>query len=148
MARSPKPIRQLPKITYNNSAGIGYIARNQTTMIRETNPFGPQMACNIFGVHEYDDYELTEELGEDYYPVKSSDEQEIWFQTELPLENVRTMEQRHLKEIRKFERAYRKMALYALKWHYLMEDLEDNAQLDKMFKDIQLMRKLGGSSNV
>ena len=58
------------------------------------------------------------------------------------------MEQHHQTQIKKFERAYRKMAFQALKWHYLMEDIEDNAQLKKMFNDIQLMRKLGGSPTV
>lgn len=141
MARKPGRVRGY-SIKAGRSASSGYASS------QKFHPFGPSMACEIFGVHEYDDYDVC--LDEDYESdhVKEHEDEEYWYQTELPLESVREMEQRHLSEIKKFERAYRKMALYALKWHYLMEDLEDNAQLDKMFKDIQLMRKLGGSANV
>jgi tRNA-dihydrouridine synthase len=106
------------------------------------------MACDIFGVYDYDDAEEVCEASSDHYEQEDLPMEEVWYQAELPLENVREMEERHLREIKKFERAYRKMCHNALKWHYLMEDLKDNEQLKKMFNDIQLMRKLGGSEGV
>ena len=141
MARKPGRLRGY-STRMASAASSGYASS------QKLHPFGPSMACDIFGVYEYDDYEECPDEDYESDHIKEYGEGEYWYQTELPLESVREMEQRHLREIRKFERAYRKMALYALKWHYLMEDLEGNAQLDKMFKDIQLMRKLGGSSNV
>lgn len=142
MARHPHRLRNIPKPVRASS----YPSSNHTP----SNPFGPQMACDIFGVTVYDDYEATEDLVDAFSSYNGSEDldEECWYQTEFDFESVREMEQRHLLQIRKFERAYRKMALYALKWHYLMVDLESNAQLDKMFKDIQLMRRLGGSENV
>lgn len=143
MARLPRiqNIRRLPKLMNSHRPSAGPVP-DQTL-----HPFGPQMACEIFGVFDSYDYEETayENPGE-HSPFEAYEED--WYQTELPLENVRELEERFRREIKKMERAYRKMALHALKWHYLMEDLEDNSQLRKMFNDIQLMRKLGGSENV
>jgi hypothetical protein len=109
-------------------------------------PFGPQVANDIF-----------EMWGEDCEPTQACDssypdsyeyeegEHEHWYQPELPLENVRDLEDRYRQEINKFQRAYKKMMVYALQWHYLLEECDDNAQLEKMFKDLQMIRKLTGS---
>jgi hypothetical protein len=43
---------------------------------------------------------------------------------------------------------YRRISVAALKWHYLVEEAETNPQVMKMFKDLQLIRKLGGSNCV
>lgn len=144
MARKPRSLRG-----YAVAMKASPVSSNYNYQ-RKINPFGPQMACEVFGVDEYDDeFDCAESCDDDSYGTEvASDDQEYWYQTELPLENVREMEQHHQTQIKKFERAYRKMAFQALKWHYLMEDIEDNAQLKKMFNDIQLMRKLGGSPTV
>lgn len=139
MARHPKRYYPMAKSVSASS--------NYASYQKSLPPFGPQMACDVFGVHDWDDCEEVMDT-DDYYGDEVAVEGEYWYQTELPLENVREMEQRHLAEIKKFERAYRKMCHHAMKWHHLMEDLEDNQQLKKMFNDIQLMRKLGGSSGV
>lgn len=129
-------------------ASVGY-AGNKSSK-QEMHPFGPQMACEVFGVYydDYEDYDSPVSAEEGYVIPTDLEGDEYWYQAELPLETLREMEQRHLRQIKRFEQAYRKMCHHAMKWHYLMEDLEDNSQLNKMFNDIQLMRKLGGSEAV
>lgn len=146
MARNSRRISRAAKASH---AGYGSSNYYQT---QPRDPFGPAMAAEIFSFDEYDyDYDEPKESYGQYENETESVEDltyQYWYQTDLPLENVRELEDRFRRELRKFERAYRKMIVHALKWHYLMEDLEDNPQLDKMFKDIQLMRKLGGSEGV
>lgn len=147
MARKPRVSRGYATAMKASPVSSNYNYQNKI------NPFGPQMACEVFGVDEYDDEYDLEDCAEDegYYgnSVQAEDDTtEYWYQTSFELENVRELEDHHKREIKKFQRAYRKMAFQAMKWHYLMEEIEDNAQLKKMFNDIQLMRKLGGSQTV
>jgi hypothetical protein len=104
------------------------------------------MAHHIFDVSDWGDAE--DYASDSYVNIEAVDCGEIWYQPELPLENVRDLEEKHRQAIKKFDRAYRKMMVYALQWHYLMEECEENAQLAKQFKDIQLIRKLNGSDRV
>jgi len=142
-------------MAFTSSAGYSRTSRNlrpraQSIKQEDFNPFGPQMACEIFNVDFYDDD--AESISEDWERNHSEEmipsSTEYWYQLDLPLENVREIEERHRQEIKRFSRAYKQMCVHALKWHYLMEDLEDNVQLKKLFNDIQLMRKLGGSEGV
>lgn len=124
---------------------------------RPTDPFGPGMAEDVFAAYsdDYDDYECVEE----YHPTIEELDPENLFngeyqsfhfrhQDELDLETNEEREARLKNSIRKFENAYRRMCIYALKWHYLQEEVEENVQIKKMFKDMQMFRKLNGSDRV
>jgi hypothetical protein len=124
------------------------ISKSYTPYVKPVvEPFGPQVANDIF-----------ENWGEDCEPAQLSDYgdsydtpetvEEYWYQQELPLESLRELEERHRNEINKFQRTYKKMMVYALQWHYLIEECEENPQLDKMFRDLQLVRKLSGSDKL
>ena len=105
------------------------------------NPFGPAMADKIFDLYEpYEDFYYN-----DYHQKY---EPEGWYQLELPLENLRELEERMRAQIKRFDSAYYKMMVYALQWHYLMEEVEDNPQIKKLFQDLQMIRKLTGSDKV
>lgn len=142
MARRPTRLKSysvpMAKASYNSSSS--YDSRN---------PFGPAMAQEIFEVYDYDECDKACAVSDDIYDCEDTvDGEEYWYQTELPLENVRELEERFRQEISKFDRAYRKMMVHALKWHYLMEEVEENPQVAKMFKDMQMVRKLSGSDRV
>jgi len=122
-------------------------------------PFGPGVAQDIFDCRVYDDCETAYDDGHEVYhenlhPTDLFDPEEglqsyhFQYQPHLELETPRELESRLRDSIRKFERSWDKMAIYALKWHYLMEELEEDSQLKKQFMDIQLMRKLKGSDRV
>lgn len=126
---------------------------------RPTDPFGPGMAEDVFSAHDYGDYDDMDECVEDYRPsIEELDPENLFNgeyqsfhfrqQEELDLETNEQREVRLKNSIRKFETAYRRMALYALKWHYLQEEVEENVQIKKMFKDMQMFRKLNGSDRV
>lgn len=124
------------------SSGPAY-ARN-----KERRPFGAAMAEEIFELYnEPHHYYGEDECVSDESP-QSDDYEETWYQTELPLENLRELEERMRQQITKFEGAYSKMMIFALKWYYLEQDAETNPQVGKLFKDLQLTRKLAGSDTV
>ena len=121
-------------------------------------PFGPAMARDVFELWGDD----CEAVPEGYYDEGIKDgpmeEEDLFdgetksyhfrYQGELNLESVAEMSDRLRSEIRQFRAGYAKMSIYALKWHYLMQEVEANPQVKKMFKDMQLMRKLNGSDGV
>jgi hypothetical protein len=146
MARYPISGSLRAKAISANNISHGNWNSSSSSSSLPRDPFGPAMAQQIFDFNKYE--EDIPECSDDEHSGYVDSTGDHWYQTELPLENVREMEQRFQREIQKFECAYRKMIHHALKWHYLMEDLEDNAQLKKQFQDIQLMRKLGGSDFV
>lgn len=111
-------------------------------------PFGPQMANEIFEDWGDEAAEPCESGYSDQLVAYEENQHEYWYQPDLPLENVRELEDRYRAEIYKFKRTYKKMMVYALQWHYLLDECEDNAQLEKMFKDLQMMRKLTGSDKL
>lgn len=122
------------------------------------NPFGPGMAESIFNLHDFDLDDCVE-VGDDYFYAQGElDPEDLFdgetqsfhfrYQEELDLETNEEREQRLKNSIRRFEQAYRVMSMYALKWHYLEEDLEEHDDLKKMFRDIQMLRKLKGSDFV
>lgn len=125
---------------------------------RPKHPFGPGMAEDVFSVYDEDDYAMDECI-DDYHPTIEELDPENLFngeyqsfhfrhQDELDLETNEEREARLKNSIRKFESAYRRMCIYALKWHYLQEEVEENVQIKKMFKDMQMFRKLNGSDRV
>lgn len=107
------------------------------------NPFGAAMAQEIFDLYSYDDSDWYSDNDES--PVQE-DTDEV--QLDLPLENLRELEERMRAQIKKFDRAYHKMMIYALQWHYLQEEVEESPQIKKMFQDMQMIRKLTGSDKV
>lgn len=151
MARNPKRMNRGYSLGGAVSSGSSYNSR-------PIHPFGPGMAEDVFGV--YDDRYADEDCIEaDYdYAVEEIDEEDLFdgvlqsyhfrYQGSFDLETNEEKETRLKNAIRRFETAYRKMAVYALKWHYLEEELEADPQLKKMFGDIQMMRKLKGSDRV
>jgi hypothetical protein len=52
--------------------------------------------------------------------------------------------------INRYNASLEKMGEYALKWHWLMEDVERFTQVEKTFKDLQVFRRLcgGGDPNL
>lgn len=111
-------------------------------------PFGPQMAQEIFEYWGDDEAEHCDSTASDMCSKYEESDYEYWYQLDLPLESLRELEDRQRYEIKKFQRTYKKMMVYALQWHYLIEECEDNAQVEKMFKDLQMIRKLTGSDKL
>ena len=151
MARNPKRLNRSYSLGGSASSASSYNSR-------PIHPFGPGMAEDVFGA--YDDRYADEDCVEiEYdYAVEDIDEEDLFdgvlqsyhfrYQGSFDLETNEEKETRLRNAIRRFEIAYRKMAVYALKWHYLEEELEADPQLKKMFGDIQMMRKLKGSDRV
>lgn len=141
MASQPHPYHNSPRL-------IGSVSNSKRQSIKGYNrgPFGPGMAEDIFGV--YDEAEAYPyETHDEYEEIPTSGE-EYWYQTSLPLKSVAELEEELRNEIRKWDRAYHRVMIYALKWFYLMEEVEENPQIKKMFQDMQMVRKLGGSDRV
>lgn len=123
-------------------------ARNRSNIAKENGPFGAMMADEIFQTYDY--YETEECQGEGIFSVQKElpTEEEFWYQTDLPLQSKSELEDQLRSQIEHFKRAHRKMYMYALQWHYLMEEVEDSEQVSKMFRDMQMIRKLTGSEAV
>ena len=122
-------------------------------------PFGPMMAQDIF-IYNSDD-PCTEDVyyakDSDYgikeaplYPVIDGKIESYHYsvQDELCLESKEELIQRLQYQINRMEKSYNKMCHHALKWYYLMNDVSKNPQIEKMFKDMQVVRRLSGSENV
>lgn len=146
--RSGSKLRALGQI----SASINSAKGNAPTY----NPFGPDMADSVFGVYYYGESESV--CSEEAYPQAELDDADLFdgelhsyhfqWQGELEIESQEELEARLRHRIKKFEHAHNAMCHHALKWHYLMEDVENNPQIKKMFQDMQLMRKLSGTQHV
>lgn len=153
MARYPKSI--------GKSVSVGYAPATSSrhSNSRNIDPFGPGMAEDLFGIYDYDEFDDVCEVDDGFYnAMEELDPENLYdgvtqsfhfrFQADLDLETNEEREANLRSSIRRFEAAYRRMSLYALKWHYLLEEVEENEQYKKMFKDMQMMRKLGGSNRV
>lgn len=70
------------------------------------------------------------------------DEDEI--QLSLPLENVDEVEAQLVRAIRKYRNATENMAICALSWWNLMEDIRENDLLREEFEKFQMLRSLSG----
>lgn len=147
------------KSVYPVSSSRGAYLGNSQKARRQRDAFGPGMAEDIFGWNSFDEcdevcdsYEAYDEVEDDAILTDMYDGvlQSFHFrhQTSLDLETNEQREARLNTAIERFDNAYKRMCLYALKWHYLQEDLEADPQLKKQFQDIQLMRKLKGSDGV
>lgn len=114
---------------------------------RDSGPFGAAMAQEIFGFSEYDPW-TSVDISYESDVAEARPVEEEWYQTELPLKNIRELESELISEIEKWKMSYHRMMVFALKRFYLMEEVEENPQIKKMFNDMQMMRKLGGSDRV
>jgi len=101
------------------------------------------LADEVFGM--FDD-NLPVVDGSSFYEMSSNPNltHDTETQLELPLEDSETLQRHYRYMIGRYERAYEHMAMLALKWHYLEQDVEDNGTIKKMFNDMQVMRKLSG----
>ena len=120
----------------------GRIGRQHNVKFR---PRGAALAEEVFQAHWYGEDAECAADEEDYSPPKSLDEEYGWmYQPSLDLETTLDLQERLQVQIRKFEHAYEKMCIAALRWHQLMEDVHDDEQVRKMFLDMQMIRKLSG----
>jgi len=149
--------RRYPTKNLGISKGYAVASSNSSNYQRESNPFGPGMAESVFNVYDDDLDECVSDYSEKCYDAEV-DQEDMYdgvlqsfhfrYQEDLDLETNAEREERLKRSIRRFESAYRKMSLYALKWAYLEEEVEDDEQVRKMFKDMQMIRKLRGSDAV
>lgn len=68
------------------------------------------------------------------------------YQYSLNLETIEDREEELQRMIRKTENLYESLGMYALRWHYLMQDVENNPGIESMFDNLQLLRKLSGGT--
>lgn len=66
------------------------------------------------------------------------------YQYSLNLERIEDREEQLLRLIDKYERTFERLSMYALRWHYLMDDVENNTSISEMFESLQLLRRLSG----
>lgn len=66
------------------------------------------------------------------------------YQYSLNLERIEDREKRLQSIIDKYEETFKTLGMYALRWHYLMEDVEENTGVADMFENMQLLRRLSG----
>ena len=66
------------------------------------------------------------------------------YQYTLNLERIEDREEKLQSIIDKYEETFKILGMYALRWHYLMEDVEENTSVADMFENMQLLRRLSG----
>jgi hypothetical protein len=120
------------------ASSVGYFNKPHSA-----DPFGPGVAQEIFGLYENNSY-LYDEPECDFDDGDTVEEEQL----SLPLESVREMEARFQNEINKWKRDYRKMMVCALKYYYILRDCDEHQDLDRAFKDFQMLRKLKGCDGV
>ena len=104
---------------------------------------GPELAEHIFEVNDLEQCDEDYNKSEDYSDhLTDYSDNDLGYQFELKLENPNDLIKQYREKIQKYERSYAKMADYALQWYKLVEDVNNNSQIEKMFKDLQMVRKL------
>lgn len=104
-------------------------------------------AANVFLAHPQEDYGLDDmedafESGLKEYLVQHNE-----YQLELPLQNQDELELDLRDTIERYNLALEKMGDFALKWHWLMEDVKTIPQVEQAFKNMQVFRKLAGGGD-
>jgi len=102
---------------------------------------------DIFSVDTYDDGDAKADDDEDFeasenYLTKDYEP----YQLSLELETTDELRKRLHQTIRRYEIGYEKMCAYAIRWHYLMEDVENIEQIHDQFNNLQMVRKLMGGN--
>lgn len=97
---------------------------------------GVAMTDEIFSQFDFYDPEM--------YETVSSNEPMISepYQLSLELESKEEIEQKLRHQIKKYEYGYEKMSIYALRWYQLIEDISSDEELEQLFNDLQMLRKL------
>ena len=80
---------------------------------------------------------------EDTYAWKTSP-----CQLNLELETVEQLAERYRQSINSFERSHTVMCAMALKWHALMQDVENDDNVADLFDNLQIIRKLIGGDKI
>jgi hypothetical protein len=126
---------------YGSIASVGYNSSNNNF-----NPFGPLMAEDTFRGNGYlgCDDEVVESEYDDVYAIVDEEP----YQLELPLTPVAELEEQLRQKISHLDRHYRAIAKAAMQWHYLQDEIEENENLAKQWRDLQMTRKLSGSDKV
>jgi hypothetical protein len=99
-------------------------------------------ADDAFDVRHYAPEPSSIHSKDDYPPMTD----DICIQMELPLETPAQIIKHHRDMIRKYQLSQERMAMFALRWYYLMEDVDDDEQIAKLFNDLQFYRKLIGGT--
>lgn len=109
---------------------------------------GASLAANVFGVYGGDECMSIDDCSE-YESSFNSDDlvPDGEYQLEFDLFNQEEIEDDLRATIRRYEEALEKMGTFALKWHWLQEDIEKYGQIEKMFKDMQVCRRLCGGGD-
>lgn len=106
---------------------------------------GPALAEEVFQTVWYgEEAHCSNEVDEDLQKCPDGDDFYWAHQPSLGLETTLELQERLQNQIRKFEYAYDRMCIAALRWHQLMEDVHDDERIRKMFLDMQMIRKLSG----
>lgn len=105
-------------------------------------------AANVFNALPDEDYVFGDEL-EDAFEngLKEYLTQHNEYQLELPLQNRDEIELDLKDTIQRYNLALEKMGDFALKWHWLMEDVRNIPQVEQAFKNMQVFRKLAGGGD-
>jgi hypothetical protein len=117
--------------------------KRPTEELRETMLPMTVLADETFGIAALGELDI-----ESFYEAASNlnliDEPAV--QLQLPLESPQALLAHYRLMIHRYEQGYERMAAFALKWHSLMADVEHDPTIKKMFTDMQVMRKLTGST--
>lgn len=107
---------------------------------------GALLAANVFGAHGDDEWEDMSdcEAVETSSAMSEHLVEDGEHQLEFDMFNQQEVEEDLRQVIRRYNNALEKMGMAALQWHWLQEDVERFGQIEKMFKDMQLCRRLCG----
>ena len=116
------------KASYVNIASTSY-NKNSNGYKRLS---GPELAEHIFNLDGLEPCGESMEKSSDYsdHLTDMTDGFE-GYQFELKLENPNRLIEHYREGIRKYDRAYKKMANFALQWYMLQEDVNNNEQIEK-----------------
>jgi hypothetical protein len=101
------------------------------------------LADETFGIKDFGEVDV-----ESFYEAANNPNAsaERGAQLQLPLDDPHALLGHYRLMIHRYEQGYERMALFALKWHSLISDVERDPTIKKMFNDMQVMRKLTGST--
>jgi hypothetical protein len=126
---------------YTSSPTKGQLSGNYNSYMKKLS--GPELAEHIFNINVPEPYEDNDRKDQDYFDyLTNTTDEDIGYQFELKLENPNEILSKYKNSIEKYDRAYKKMSNYALQWYLLQEDVGNNGQIEKMYKDLQMMRRL------
>lgn len=107
-------------------------------------PTGPSLADNLYriGWDDSEDCVVIEDVSDGEYLNEKDSDSYMGSQGSLELETPLELQERLQRSIRHYGRGYAKMCIAAMRWHQLMEDVIDDEEIEKLFKEMQMIRKL------